>query len=289
LDLDAAADSLRRMRPDAVFNLVESLGGSDLKQHLAPAMVRRVGLPCTGVSAEAMYLTTHKLLAKTRMREAGLPTPDWIEPRRVCEAHHLAESGALRAPYIIKAVGEHASLGLDDAAVYCGDADAVLREVDRRSKKWGRPYFAERYIDGREFNLSILAGPDGPEVLPPAEIDFGEFPAGKPKIVGYEAKWDAGSFEYAHTPRRFDFAPEDAPLLETLRDLARACWRLFELSGYARVDFRVDEWGRPWILEINSNCCLSPDAGFAAALARAEIAPRAAIARNSRPAKRGDV
>ena len=114
---------------------------------------------------------------------------------------------------------------------------------------------------------------------PPAEIDFSAFPPGKPRIVGYAAKWRDDCFEFQHTPRRFDFDPSDGPLLERLRGLARECWRLFGLRGWARVDFRVDAAGQPWILEVNANPCLSPDAGFAAALARASISFDEAIRR----------
>ena len=115
--------------------------------------------------------------------------------------------------------------------------------------------------------------------LPPAEIDFAAFPDDKPHIVGYRAKWDADSFEYHHTPRRFDFPANDRPLLDRLSQLAIQCWREFGLRGYARVDFRVDEAGRPWILEINANPCLSPDAGFAAAVEQAGIGYDQAIER----------
>jgi D-alanine-D-alanine ligase len=103
-------------------------------------------------------------------------------------------------------------------------------------------------------------------VLPPAEIDFSAFPDGKPHIVGYRAKWEEGSFEYHHTPRRFSYPSEDTALLELLTGLAERCWREFGLRGYERVDFRVDGAGRPWILEVNANPCLSPDAGLAAAV-----------------------
>jgi GNAT superfamily N-acetyltransferase len=116
-------------------------------------------------------------------------------------------------------------------------------------------------------------------VLPPAEIDFSAFPAGKPQIVGYQAKWDDASFEFHQTPRRFDFPAEDGPLVGRLSELARRCWEVFDLAGYVRVDFRVDRAGQPWILEINTNPCLSPDAGYAAALARAGIRYEDAIER----------
>ena len=93
-------------------------------------------------------------------------------------------------------------------------------------------------------------------------------PVGKPRMVGYRAKWVEGSFEYGNTPRRFEFPPEDAGLLRSLVSLSRECWRVFDLRGYARVDFRVDASGRPWVLEINTNPCISPDAGFMAAAER---------------------
>jgi D-alanine-D-alanine ligase len=173
-----------------------------------------------------------------------------------------------------------------------GDSlDEILAQREAQS---GRPYFAEAFIDGREFNLSLLASPTAcdsdahgkatswqlvPTVLPPAEIDFSAFAPDRLKIVDYRAKWADGTFEYENTPRRFDFAARDSSLLNELTQLAKRCWVLFGLRGYARVDFRVDTAGRPWILEANANPCLSPDAGFAAALKQAGISYDGAIAR----------
>ncbi|MFZ1984893.1 MAG: GNAT family N-acetyltransferase, partial [Desulfatitalea sp.] len=77
----------------------------------------------------------------------------------------------------------------------------------------------------------------------------------------------------------FDFAAEDAPLIDRLKALALACWELFDLAGYARVDFRVDSAGRPWVLEINANPCIAPDAGFAAAIERAGLTYDQAVER----------
>jgi len=200
--------------------------------------------------------------------------------------------GAGCTSYIIKSVWEHASIGLDEQSVItadnspagrcsisaCGDADTYTQifrhlrhTLELRKERDGQDCFAEIYIEGREFNLSLLEGDSGPEVLPPAEILFEDYPAGKLKIVDYRAKWDEESFEYHHTPRCFDFPDEDWPLLKQLAELARRCWEVFELSGYARVDFRVDQAGRPWVLEINANPCISPDSGFAAAAKQAGL------------------
>jgi D-alanine-D-alanine ligase len=143
--------------------------------------------------------------------------------------------------------------------------------MERRKEALGGSCFAEVYVPGREFNVSVLEGPGGPEILPPAEMLFEGYPAGKPKVVGYRAKWEESSFEFRHTGRSFAFDPVDGPLLHELSELALRCFRVFGLRGYARVDFRVDETGRPLILEVNANPCLSPDSGFTAAAMQAGL------------------
>jgi D-alanine-D-alanine ligase len=271
LNLEAVEESLTTQRPDVVFNLVESLAGTDRLAHLAAILLEDLEVAYTGSSAAAMHLTTNKPLAKQWLRSAGLPTPDWAlasGPRESSNSPPVRFS----PPYIIKAIWEHASVGLDDHAVIgAGDGTTVCAQVASRTRQTGQPCFAEQFIEGREFNLSLIAHGEGPVILPPAEIDFSTFPANRPQIVGYAAKWDEVSIEYKGTSRKFDFNAADAPLLDQLRSLALDCWGLFDLAGYARVDFRIDKRGQPWILEINVNPCLSPDAGFAAALARANI------------------
>jgi D-alanine-D-alanine ligase len=196
------------------------------------------------------------------LRAAGLPTPDWAR----------ADNGMkLPKPYIVKAVSEHASWGLDDDAVICTGDEAVCEVIARRSEQLGVPCFAEAYVAGREFNLSLLAARERVTVLAPAEIDFSRFESHRPRIVGYAAKWSEESFDYRHTPRVFVDRQRERLLCEWLEKIAKDCWHLFGLAGYARVDFRVDEAGEPWVLEVNCNPCLAPDAGFAAALEEAHI------------------
>jgi ribosomal protein S18 acetylase RimI-like enzyme len=178
----------------------------------------------------------------------------------------------------VKSVWEHGSVGIDDDGIVA-DARAAARLLAERAAARGGEWFAEGFVEGRELNVALLAGPGGPEVLPIGEIRFQDWPAGKPRIVNYAAKWQADSFEYGHTPRAFDLPPEDAPLLAELGRLALACWRLFDLRGHARVDFRVDGAGRPWVLEVNANPCISPESGFVAMLEEAGIGYDQAIAR----------
>lgn len=266
LDLAAARETLLRERPDVVFNLVEAIDGHDRLLPLAPLLLETLGLRYTGCSSSAILQTTHKVVAKRLMRVAGLPTPDWLAPGTA------ATGGCEPGRYILKSVWEHASFGMDDGCVVDADGgDGLLRALAAAAPRLGGEAFAERYIEGREFNIALIDAPDGPRVLPPAEIEFRDFPPGRPRVVDWRAKWDEESFEYRSTPRRQDFEEEDADLLRRLAALAMDCWRVFGLGGCARVDFRVDGHGHPWILEVNANPCLSPDAGFAAALERAGI------------------
>jgi D-alanine-D-alanine ligase len=284
LDLEATADRIRACCPDCIFNLVESVGGHGRLIHLGPALFDTLKIPCTGADVASMVITTSKVL--TRRFLYPVPMPRCLTPADLAGGANIAcavprpRTGALREAkfipgrYIIKSNWEEASLGLDDESVVdAGTADELVSAIKSREPQLGGEAFAEQYIDGREFNLSLLAGgPDGDvEVLPAAEIRFVDFPESKPRIVSYAAKWHEASFEYRNTPRSFDFPRSDSPLIERLSTMARACWSRAGLRGYARVDFRVDEAGEPYILEINANPCLSPDAGFAAAAAQAGL------------------
>jgi D-alanine-D-alanine ligase len=264
----AALEGLATRRPDLVFNLVEAIGGDGAMAAEVPPALDRYGLPYTGCGAGATDRCLAKPAMKRAMAAAGLPTPAWS----------LTGEGLEHLPrVIVKAVAEHASLGIDAGSVVPGAAAPA--EVARRTGRLGVAHFAEEYVEGREFNLGLLDGPAGPEVLPPAETLFVGYPDDRPRIVDYEAKWAEDSHAYNNTPRRFAFGDEDRALVEELSALALRAWALFGLAGYARVDFRVDAAGRPTILEVNTNPCIAPDAGFFAAAAEAGLSFEAMVAR----------
>ena len=263
LNLAEVESALARLDPYAVVNLVESLDGRGELIHVVPALLEAASLPFTGCSAGAQLLTSNKLAAKRHMRRAGIPTPATFK-----------SDDAQQGTWIVKSVWEHASLGLDDASVV-GDEAGVQALLDARTAEFGGRWFAEAYVPGRELNVAMIATANGPKVLPIAEIRFKDFPPGKPQIVGYAAKWQEDSFESRNTVREF---VHDSALAARAVELALRCWETFELEGYARVDLRVASDGTAWVLEVNANPCLSPDAGFAAALAEAGIEFKTAVA-----------
>jgi D-alanine-D-alanine ligase len=281
LNLEKTTRTLAALHPAIAFNLVESLSGKGSLIHIVPALLDSLKIPYTGSYTAAIILTSNKVLAKRWLGAAGLPTPPWFTATERQEGLHIS------GPWLVKSAWEHASIGLDeDSIIPNADRGRLLGEMEARRDKLGGACLAEAFIDGREFNLSLLAGgldpnngPNGqqftrgkgPEVLPPAEIRFDAYPPEKFRVVGYRSKWEEGSFEFDHTLRSFEFPETDTRLLVKLKELALNCWNLFDLRGYARVDFRVDRHGNPWILEVNTNPCLSPDAGFRAATERAGL------------------
>ncbi len=260
LDLNGVRSQLEKIAPEFVFNLVESVEGKGSLIHLAPALLDYMGLRYTGCPTDALYTTSNKLVAKMVLMGGGIQTPHWVNPDGT-------GPGASRAKgmFVIKSKWEHASIGLDDSAfVTVRDYAGLMAEMEKHAKERGTVY-AEAFVEGREFNIASISENGIPRVLPHAEIQFVDYPPEKLKVVDYNAKWTQDSFEYNHTPRTFKFGPEDGPLLDRLTRTVEACWKIFDLDGYARVDFRVDAGGIPWVLEVNSNPCISPEAGFAVA------------------------
>jgi len=123
----------------------------------------------------------------------------------------------------------------------------------------------------------LLEEASGMHALPVPEMRFEDWPAARPRIVGYTAKWDEGSDDALKTVRAFGLEREAPALARALSNLALETAQLFGIRGYARVDFRTDLDGRPFILEVNANPCLDPHAGFAAAAAAAGLSYEAMI------------
>ncbi|MFN8392714.1 MAG: D-alanine--D-alanine ligase [Bdellovibrionota bacterium] len=265
-DAYLAREQLLNKQPDYVFNLTESVNGRGSLAFLAPALLSELNIPYTGCGATALHLTTDKVAAKRILRRFGIPTPPSLSLADTSADCKLLPGGK----YIMKCAAEDASIGLEDSCVVTVNNGGELRSLlEKRNARTGTAHFAEQFIAGREFNIAVLELSDGFHVLPAAEIIFDSFPPDKERIVGYKAKWESDTFEYANTPRSYAAFRSEPGLCGTLADLSRACCTLFELHDYVRVDFRIDEHGRPWVLEMNPSPCIAPDSGFIAAASEA--------------------
>ncbi len=267
VDFMAQFGKIASTKPDFIVNLVESIDNHGELAFFIPALLGLHRIPYTGCPVDAIFITGNKRIASKTMERSGIPVPGSFPPS---QSMRLDPSKR----YIIKPVWEDGSLGITAESVFYGkEAGDVINEMHDDAH-----WTVEEFVDGREFNISIIDGDDGPTVLPPAEIVFRNFGTTRPRIVDFSAKWDTSSFEYKNTIREF---PEDLDkvTLEAIRKCATDCWNTFGLRGYARVDMRLDSDKRPKILEVNANPCISPDSGFIAACNKAGMDETEVVAR----------
>jgi len=258
-DLDKNSELINSFKPDLIVNLVETINGDGRLIHIAPSLFDYHGIPYTGGTSESIYVTSNKILAKELFKANNINSAKFVTAENIDKIDFESSD-----KFLVKSVWEHASVGIDEHSLKLFSNKSELKSIFAEHKKNGKLFFAENYIDGREFNISMIAG----KVMPFAEIKFIDFPVDKIKVVGYRSKWDEDSFEYKNTVRSFDFDNADNKLLAKLEDLCIECWEKFKLKGYARVDFRVDKNDNPFVLEINVNPCISADSGFVAACKR---------------------
>jgi D-alanine-D-alanine ligase-like ATP-grasp enzyme/ribosomal protein S18 acetylase RimI-like enzyme len=249
-----------------VINLTEALDGDPFDFTLVPAACRAAGRSPTGGDTPCLTVALDKWQTKAALAAAGVPAP----PAAVVPPGAPPPADLPAGPLLVKPLRADASEGIEDASILPGPGPGLDTLVAAVHQRFGQPALIESFVDGREINVSILQRGDDLHVLPLAEIDFAAYPPGKPRIVGYTAKWHPGSFEFDNTPRRIP-APLETETAERIRKLALRAWHAVGCLDYARVDFRLPPAGDPLVLEINPNPDVAPDAGFAAALEAAGI------------------
>ena len=261
-DLTRFVDHTKKASISMAFNLCESVDDNPLFAAHPAAVMELLNIPFTGSSAAALTVTTDKHLMKLALVAAGIKTPRSF----LFSGKEKVTSSHMCFPLILKPQYQDASIGIDQESVV-SDPDVLLSTLREFHEMYG-PIIVEEFIDGREFNVSLL-GSETPEVLPVAEIDFSGFPGDLFKIVGYTAKWEPDSIEYTHTKRVFPKLPEK--VVSNIAAVSTQCYQLFDLRDYGRVDLRLDKNGNAYVLEINANPCLSPDAGFPAAVQKSGL------------------
>ena len=247
-------EAVRQFNAHVVFNLCESLDGDPRYESTIAAILERMGVAFTGTASPALRLCLDKQACSDVIRQQGVQVP-WSVSADVIGDLPLDTT----FPVIVKPNREDGSTGIESASV-AHNRDQV---ADRLACTEGSA-IVQQYIQGREVNVALLGAPM--QVLSIGEIDFSEMPTDLPQIVSYAAKWDESSAEWRGTRAvQADLTPA---LTERIRRLATATARALDLRGYARLDMRIDNEGQPWVIDVNPNCDLAPDAGFALAAAR---------------------
>jgi D-alanine-D-alanine ligase len=264
-DVAATLAELRKLDPDGVFNLCESICGDSRFEPLLPLLMEKEGIAFTGSGSFALSLALHKHKAKEILRARAVPTPRAALVERAQDAAAVAMT--LSFPLIVKPSREDASVGIYSESVV-HDVAALGARVAHVVSQYRQPALVEEYIEGREIYVSLLGRGDAPpEVLPFFEIDFSALPTDRPRIVSFEGKWVEGSVEYSGTKP----VPCDLPtaLADRVAAAARGAFEALELRDYGRVDIRLDAAGTPYVIDVNPNCDLSHQAGGFSRAARA--------------------
>lgn len=271
-----AGSQVRASHADVIFNLTESFRGQSALEPAVAWLYELERKAYTGASAGAIERCLHKGVARALLRDAGVSVP---EGRTLRSPDDLLDG--LPYPLFLKPAQEDASHGIDLGSVV-HDETAARARVTSLIDRFGGAVIAEAWIDGRELNVSILDDGHALQVLPPAEIDFSAFPVGAPHVLTYAAKWDEASDEYRGSPSIA--AVLDPALRERIESTALTAFRALGLRGYGRVDLRVDARGVPFVIDVNPNPALAPDAGLALAAGRAGIDYDALVERITREA-----
>ena len=261
-DPRAAAPLVAGLACDVVFNLVESIAGDARREPACAWLCELYGLARTGSPPRAMTLCLEKPVAQAVLAARGIPVPRHVVLERGDEP--LA---GLRLPAIVKPAREDASHGIASESVV-RDEGALRARARFVIGRYEQPAIVEEFVEGREVNVGLLEGQRGLEVLPLSEIDYSGFPPEMPRIVSYAGKWVETSRDWALTqvvPAR-DLSDERRARIE---EVARGAFEALGLAGYGRVDVRLAaSTGEPFVIDVNANPDVSPDAGFALAAAR---------------------
>ena len=256
-DLLAFQRRLHRLKPDVVFNQYDDVVHGALYEMRVAALVQMMGFPMTGCPALALGLSRYKYMSASLLQGAGVPIPANTE---LLERIGDVDRCRWQFPVIVQPSREHAGIGIARDSVVHSKA-ALRLKVRQILAEYHQPALAQRFLPGREFNVSILGGRKL-SVMPLAEVDYTRLPSEIPPIMSYAAKWMENSVEYQNTSVLCPAAvtPE---LAREISAISLKAFRAVGGWGYGRVDIRLDEAGRPCVLEVNCNPSLEEGVALA--------------------------
>jgi D-alanine-D-alanine ligase len=243
--------------PDIVFNLLEEFDGIVTYDQHVVAFLELLRQPYTGCNPRGLLLSRDKTLAKQLLAFHRIATPQFAVFRRGARIHVPRK---LRFPLFVKSTVEDASLGISQASVV-EDAARLKERIEFVHEQIKSDALVEEYIEGRELYVGVM-GNERLTRLPVWEMVFGSMPDSLAAIATRKVKWDK---RYQSRYGITTHAAADLPpaVLTTLDRLSRRIYRALGMSGYARMDFRVNREGQVYVLEANANPNLEAGEDFA--------------------------
>lgn len=248
-NINALLENINKLDVDIVFNISEGLFGRN-RESQVPIILEMEGIPFVGSDALTLGLTLDKVMAKKIFLAEGIPTPKFFEIKSIESLNNLNH---LRFPLIVKPRYEGSSKGLSENS-RVEDIENLKKQVKYILDIYKQPALVEEFISGYEFTVAII-GNEPAEVMPIVQI----------KIDG-RLKLNDRFYTFSHiSSNRLEYicpAPISKALKEKISLLALRTYQAVECRDFGRVDFRVDEEGNPYVLEINPLPSLSTEDVF---------------------------
>lgn len=238
-------ERLKLCRAEIAFNIAEGLAGRGREAQI-PALLNMLGMPFTGSDETALAVALDKALCKRLAAAYRVRTPRF----RVVGAGGKARG--LRFPVIVKPNAEGSSKGVSEACVV-GDGRALDELIGKNLELYGGEMLAEEYVPGREFTVGLIGNGANLHVFEPMEIVYSRPTQGDYHVYSYKVKQEYAKYVRYDCPA--DITPEQS---QEMKDMARRVFRMLGCRDLSRVDFRLDEAGKPWFIEINPLPGLAP-------------------------------
>ena len=237
-NIDNLLKQVDDLNVDIVFNLCEGVAGRN-RESQVPVFLEMKGIPFVGGDGLTLAMTLDKIIAKKLFISEGIPTPRFFEIKNIDE---IAKNKNIDFPLIIKTRHEGSSKGISQKSRVL-DMASLKRQAELINNTYGQPALVEEFIRGSEFTVAVL-GNDEPVAMPVIQISI-------------DGHVNLGDEFYTHERIASDKLRYICPaaisdqLTEKIQDLAVRVYKCVECCDFGRVDFRVDEQGNPYVLEIN--------------------------------------
>lgn len=261
-DLAPIRALIEHWKPHIAFNLLEAFAGNAALDYYVVSYLDMLKIPYTGCNPRGLLLARDKALSKKLLSYHRIKVPRF----RVFPWGRTVQRSKARAlpyPMVVKSLLEQGSVGIAQAS-YVNNEDELIERVIQLQEMTGGDVITEQYIDGRELYVTVV-GNKRLQVLPIRELIFGGHDPGEPRIATYKVKWDEKYRERHGIDYQF-VRNLPAGLAEYIPRLCKRIYRILELSGYARMDLRLDRDGRVYVLEANPNAAIADneDVAFSA-------------------------
>ena len=263
-DLTPIRQALDEFRPTIAFNLLEAFDDVVVFDQNVVSYLELLRVPYTGCNPRGLVLARDKALARKLLAYHRIPSPDFTV---VALDRKPVLPKRLGYPLIVKSLTYEASAGISQASIVANE-EQLAKRVRFIHETFRTPAIVEQYVDGRELYVGVL-GNHRLQVLPVWEMSFDKMQGHNWRIATERVKWNV-NYQKRHGIETAE-AQLPAGVAARVQHLAKRTYRALELSGYARIDFRMDAGGVPYVIEANPNPQLAEQEDFAQSAAKAGV------------------